>query len=107
MATRVRVIAVTRSIHIAPTNDVRYEQILERDMLFYHHGVAIQPSVTKSGHAFVARVSILREDGQANSLGDLGYFANRQSAFAFAARCGTAFVDDQPMPKPPCKLRHA
>ncbi|QYD67061.1 hypothetical protein KZJ38_11630 [Paraburkholderia edwinii] len=75
-------------------------------MLFYHHGVAIQPSVTKTGHTFVARVSILEEDGEATSLGNLGYFANRQSAFAFAVRCGTAFVDDEPMPAPPCKLRH-
>ncbi|MFC0691615.1 hypothetical protein [Paraburkholderia humisilvae] len=76
-------------------------------MLFYHHGVAIQPSVTKTGHAFVARVSILEKDGEATSLGDLGYFANRQSAFAFAVRCGAAFVDDEPMPGPPGKLRHA
>lgn len=45
-------------------------------MLVYHHGVAIQPSVAKSGSTFVARVSILEEDGEATSLGDLGYFAN-------------------------------
>jgi hypothetical protein len=76
-------------------------------VLFYHHGVAIHPSVLKTGHAFVARVSILGEDGEATSLGDLGCFANRQSAFAFAVRCGTAFVDNEPMPKPPCKARHA
>ena len=51
-------------------------------MLFYHHGVAIQPSVLRRGNTFVARVSILEEDGEATSLGDLGHFANRRSAFA-------------------------
>jgi hypothetical protein len=66
-------------------------------MLFYHNGVAIQPSVTRSGNTFVARVCILEEDGEATSLGELGYFANRQSAFAFAVRCGTAFVDEKPL----------
>ena len=71
-------------------------------MLFYHHGVAIQPSVAKRGNTFVARVSILEEDGEATSLGDLGHFANRQSAFAFAVRCGTAFADEEPMPRAPC-----
>jgi hypothetical protein len=75
-------------------------------MLFYHHGVAIQPSVTQSGNTFVARVSILEEDGEATSLGDLGRFANRQSAFAFAVRCGTAFADGEPMPRPPCRFMH-
>ncbi|CAD6561310.1 hypothetical protein LMG24235_07268 [Paraburkholderia sabiae] len=59
-------------------------------MLVYHHGVAIQPSVTRSGNTFVARVCILEEDGEATSLGDLGHFANSQSAFAFAVRCGAA-----------------
>lgn len=73
-------------------------------MLFHHHGVAVQPSVVRSGSLFVARVSILEEDGEATSLGDLGHFANRQSALAFAVRCGTAFADDQPMPRPPCKV---
>ncbi|ACC75063.1 hypothetical protein PPMP20_01150 [Paraburkholderia phymatum] len=76
-------------------------------MHFYHQGVAIQPSVARSGHTFVARVSILEEDGEATSLGDLGYFANRLSALAFAARCGTAFVDDEPMPRPPCHVQPA
>ena len=74
-------------------------------MHFYHHGVAIQPSVSRSGNTFVARVSILEEDGAATSLGNLGHFANRESAFAFAVRCGTAFVDDEPMPLPPCNIR--
>lgn len=70
-------------------------------MLVYHHGVAIQPSVARSGNTFVARVCILEEDGEATSLGDLGQFANPQSAFAFAVRCGTAFVDDEPLPRAP------
>jgi hypothetical protein len=70
-------------------------------MHFYHQGVAIQPSVTRNGNTFVARVSILEEDGEFTSLGDLGYFANRRSALEFAARCGTAFVDDEPMPRAP------
>ncbi|AUT65468.1 MULTISPECIES: hypothetical protein [Paraburkholderia] len=74
-------------------------------MHFYHHGVAIQPSVARSGNTFVARVAILEEDGEATSLGDLGHFANRQSAFAFAVRCGTAFADNEPMPLPPCDIR--
>ncbi|MGT2477619.1 hypothetical protein [Paraburkholderia terrae] len=74
-------------------------------MHFYHQGVAIQPSVARNGNTFVARVSILEEDGEATSLGDLGNFANRQSALAFAARCGTAFVDEEPMPRPPCNIQ--
>ncbi|MEM5384832.1 hypothetical protein VSR68_14685 [Paraburkholderia phymatum] len=76
-------------------------------MHFYHHGVAIQPAVARSGNTFVARVSILEEDGELTSLGDLGHFANRQSAIAFAVKCGTAFVDEEPMPRPPCDIRHA
>jgi hypothetical protein len=76
-------------------------------MHFYHQGVAIQPSVARSGNTYVARVSILEEDGDATSLGDLGHFANQQSAFAFAVRCGTAFVDDEAMPLPPCSIRSA
>ncbi|MEX3931282.1 hypothetical protein AB4Y32_05590 [Paraburkholderia phymatum] len=70
-------------------------------MLFIHHGTAIQPSIARSGNMFVARVSILAEDGEVTSLGDLGLFVNRQSAFAFAVRCGTAFVDDEPLPRAP------
>jgi hypothetical protein len=68
-------------------------------MHFYHQGVAIQPSVARSGNVFVARVCILEEDGEVTSLGDLGHFANRRSALEFAAQCGTAFVDDEPMPR--------
>ncbi|CAD6559106.1 hypothetical protein ACFQ3P_33305 [Paraburkholderia sabiae] len=73
-------------------------------MYFVHHGVAIQPSVSRAGNTFVARVSILEEDGETTSLGDLGQFANRESAFAFAVRCGTAFADAEPLPKPPCTV---
>ena len=71
-------------------------------MYFVHHGVAIQPSVSKAGKTFVARVSILEEDGEVTSLGDPGQLANRESAFAFAVRCGAAFADEEPLPKPPC-----
>jgi hypothetical protein len=74
-------------------------------MYFVHHGVAIQPSVSRTGNTYVARVSILEEDGEATSLGDLGQFANLESAFAFAVRCGTAFADDEPLPRPPCAVR--
>ena len=76
-------------------------------MIFYHHGVAILPSVASVGRAFSARVCILGSDGASTSLGDLGHFANRRSAFAFAVRCGTAFVDERPMPRPPCSLKSA
>src|SRR6516225_7641564 len=86
-------IALARGIK--PTSVTRPGDVMH----FYHHGVAIEPSVATDGNTFVARVSILEEDGEATSLGDLGYFANRQSAFTFAVRCGTAFVDDEPMPR--------
>jgi hypothetical protein len=39
-------------------------------MVLYHHGAAIQPCLTKHGKAFVARASILAEDGEATSLGE-------------------------------------
>src|SRR5215469_9426177 len=73
----------------------------EMSMHFFHHCVAIRPSVSKSGNTFVARLSILEEDGEATSHGELGRFANRESAFAFAVRCGIAFVDDERLPIPP------
>jgi hypothetical protein len=50
-------------------------------MVLYHHGTAIQPCVTKHGKAFVARASILAEDGEATSLGNLGEFASQECAF--------------------------
>ncbi|TCG03092.1 hypothetical protein BZM27_51065 [Paraburkholderia steynii] len=71
-------------------------------MHFFHHGVAIKPSVSRIGNIFIARVAILEEDGETTSLGDLGPFANRESAFAFALRYGAAFVDDEPLPRPAC-----
>jgi len=70
-------------------------------MVFYHHGAAIQPSVTRLGNTFLARVSILEEDGEATSLGNLGQFANRDCAFEFAVRSATAFVDGEPLPRSP------
>jgi hypothetical protein len=73
-------------------------------MMLYHHGVTLHPTVGKSGHLFVSRVSILEEDGEETSLGGLGYFSNRESAMQFAVRCGTAFIDGEPLPVPPCSL---
>ena len=75
-------------------------------MVLYHHG-AIQPGVTKRGKAFVARASILEEDGEATSLGILGEFASQECAFAFAVRSGTAFVDGEPLPLAPFELAQA
>jgi hypothetical protein len=75
-------------------------------MVLYHHGAAIQPCVTKHGRAFVARASILAEDGEATSLGNLGEFASQECAFAFAfaVRSATAFVDGAPLPRSPFEL---
>lgn len=70
-------------------------------IVFYHHGAAIQPSVIRVGNTFIARASILEEDGEATSLGNLGQFANRDGAFQFAVRCATAFIDGESMPAPP------
>jgi hypothetical protein len=66
-------------------------------MVLYHHGAAIQPCVTKHGKAFVARASILAEDGEATSLGNLGEFVSQECAFA--VRSATAFVDGEPLPR--------
>lgn len=74
-------------------------------MMIFHRGVALHPSVGRSGNLFVSRVSILEEDGEETLLRGLGYFSNRESAMQFALRCGTAFVDGDPMPVPPCYLR--
>jgi hypothetical protein len=73
-------------------------------MVLYHHGAAIQPCVTKHGKAFVARASILVEDGEATSLGNLGEFASQECAFAFAVRSATAFVDGEPLPRSPFEV---
>jgi hypothetical protein len=70
-------------------------------VIFYHHGAAIQPSAVRQGNLFLARVCILEEDGAATSLGDLGTFANRVSAFDFAIRYASAFVDGDPLPRSP------
>jgi hypothetical protein len=77
----------------------------ETGMMLYHRGVALHPTVGRSGNLFVSRVSILEEDGEETSLGGLGYFSNRESAMQFAVRCGTAFIDGEPMPMPPCHLQ--
>ncbi|BCQ29116.1 hypothetical protein NK8_73060 (plasmid) [Caballeronia sp. NK8] len=75
-------------------------------MIFYHHGAAIQPSVTRVGRAFAARASILEEDGEATSLGDLGLFASKDGAYRFAIRCAFAFVDGETLPLPPFRITH-
>jgi hypothetical protein len=73
----------------------------ETTMVLYHRGAAIQASVTKRGCAFIARAVILEEDGEATSLGVLGEFASPNCAYEFALRSATAFVDGEPMPRPP------
>ena len=73
-------------------------------MMFYHHGAAIQPSVTRVGRTFVARASILEEDAEATSLLDLGVFASKDGAYRFAVRCAFAFVDGETLPLPPFKV---
>jgi hypothetical protein len=70
-------------------------------VIFYHHGAAIQPSAVREGNLFFARACILEEDGEAISLGNLGTFANPVSAFDFAIRCASAFVDGDPLPRSP------
>jgi hypothetical protein len=77
----------------------------ETVMMLYYRGVAIHPSVGRNGHLFVSHVAILEEDGEETSLGGLGYFSNRESALQFAVRCGTAFIDREPLPRPPCHLQ--
>ena len=74
-------------------------------MFFYHHGAAIQPSVTRVGGTFVARASILEEAGGATSLGDLGAFASKSGAYRFAIRSAFAFVDGETLPRPPFNVR--
>jgi hypothetical protein len=67
-------------------------------MVLYHRGAAIQPSIMRQGNTFIARACILKEDGESTSLGDLGQFASQNSAYEFAVRSATAFVDGEPMP---------
>ena len=71
-------------------------------MRLQHHGHAMDASVSRDGHTFVANVHIVAEDGKETSLENLGRFASRASAFSFAVRCGKAFVDGDSMPVPPC-----
>lgn len=73
-------------------------------MIFYHRGAAFQPLCTRVGRTFVATASILEEDGNATSLGELGVFANRNGALSFAIRCATAFIDGDDMPLPPFQI---
>ncbi|MFM0327885.1 hypothetical protein [Caballeronia glebae] len=73
-------------------------------MIIYYRGVAIRPSVARVGRSFAARASILEEDGHPTSLGMLGMFANESSAFHFAVRCASAFVDGDDMPLPPFQV---
>ncbi|WP_345814194.1 hypothetical protein AAGS40_07385 [Paraburkholderia sp. PREW-6R] len=70
-------------------------------MVLYHRGAAIQPSSTRCGNTYMARVCILKEDGESTSLGNLGQFASRNCAYAFAVRCATAYVDGLPLPRSP------
>src|SRR6202166_4799740 len=49
------------------------------------------PSVLRKGNIFIAGASILEEDGESTSLGILGQFASKYSAFEFALRSATAF----------------
>jgi hypothetical protein len=75
-------------------------------MIFYHNGAAIRPTVVRVGNTFIARASILEEDGESTSLGDLGTFANKDSAYQFALRSAIAFVEGQPMPLAPYRAEH-
>jgi hypothetical protein len=43
----------------------------------------------------------LEEDGESTSLGNLGQFASQVSAYEFAVRSATAFVNGEPMPRCP------
>jgi hypothetical protein len=73
-------------------------------MISYHHGAAIQASAVRMGNLFIARASILEEDGEATSLGNLGVFANKTGACRFAVRCAAAFIDGEVMPLPPFQI---
>jgi hypothetical protein len=70
-------------------------------MVLYHCGAAIWPSSTRCGNTFVAHACVLKDDGEPVSLEDLGQFASRSCAYAFALRCATAFVDGKPLPRKP------
>ncbi|WP_250441811.1 hypothetical protein [Caballeronia sp. AZ1_KS37] len=72
-------------------------------MVIYHSGAAFEPSVTRKGAAFVASVSILEEDGQSTSLGELGIFATEESALRFAVWYAAAFIEGHDLPVPPLR----
>ncbi|MFM0324326.1 hypothetical protein [Caballeronia glebae] len=72
--------------------------------IFYHRGAAFEPLCTRVGRAYVATASILEEDGNSTSLGELGVFANKDGALNFAVRCATAFIDGDDMPLPPFQI---
>jgi hypothetical protein len=76
-------------------------------MILYHEGAAIQPSVRRKGNVFIASASIIEEDGDSTSLGILGKFASKDSAFEFALRSATAFVEGRPMPRAPFEIAEA
>jgi hypothetical protein len=76
-------------------------------MILYHQGAAIQPSVLRKGNIFIAGASILEDDGESTSLGILGQFASKDSAFEFALRSATAFVEGRPMPRAPFEIAEA
>jgi hypothetical protein len=76
-------------------------------MILYHLGAAIQPSVRRKGNIFIAGASILEDDGESTSLGILGQFASNDSAFEFALRSATAFVEGRPMPRAPFEIAEA
>ncbi|MDR5741296.1 MULTISPECIES: hypothetical protein [unclassified Caballeronia] len=69
-------------------------------MIIYHRGAAFEPFVSRVGTAFMAKASILEEDGHLTSLGDLGVFANEESAFKFAVYSATAFIEGEQLPTP-------
>ncbi|KAK45449.1 hypothetical protein BG58_17965 [Caballeronia jiangsuensis] len=73
-------------------------------MIFYHRGAAVQPSAVRVGNGFVARALIQSEEGETDSLLDLGLFANRSAAMQFAIRSALAYVEGKPMPPPPVKV---
>jgi len=78
-----------------------HSKMPDEQMVLYHCGAAIWPSSTRRGNTFVAHACVLKDDGEPVSLEDLGQFASRSCAYAFALRCATAFVDGKPLPRKP------
>lgn len=56
--------------------------------MIYYHGVAIEPTIIRNGHMFVAFVHIMEEDGETTSLGELGQFAGQACRLANDAGLG-------------------